>query len=104
MQEERISLAHGAGGQMTARLIREVFATAFHNEVLARLNDAAVLPLPEGGGRLAFSTDGHVVQPLFFPGGDMGQLAVFGTVNDLAMVGARPPRSRLPVSSPRRPR
>ena len=89
-RQEHITLAHGAGGQMTARLIREVFADAFHNETLARLNDAAVLSLPHGEGRLAFSTDGHVVQPLFFPGGDIGELAVFGTVNDLAMMGARP--------------
>lgn len=89
-KEARLTLAHGAGGQMTARLIREVFAAAFQNEVLARLNDAAVLSVPGEGGRLAFSTDGHVVQPLFFPGGDIGQLAVFGTVNDLAMMGARP--------------
>ncbi len=84
-----ITLAHGAGGRMTQELIRKVFAAHFANPVLARLNDAAVLAAQEGG-RLAFSIDGHVVSPLFFPGGDIGELAVNGTVNDLAMMGARP--------------
>ncbi len=84
-----ITLAHGAGGRMTQELIREVFAAHFANPVLARMNDAAVLAA-QGEGRLAFSIDGHVVSPLFFPGGDIGELAVNGTVNDLAMMGARP--------------
>ena len=85
----RITLAHGAGGRMTQELIREVFAAHFSNPVLSRMNDAAVIAAQDGG-RLAFSIDGHVVSPLFFPGGDIGELAVNGTVNDLAMMGARP--------------
>jgi len=89
MADDRITLAHGAGGRLTQQLITDVFAPAFHNDVLAQLNDAALLSL-QGQARLAFSTDAHVVQPLFFPGGDIGELAVFGTVNDLAMMGARP--------------
>ncbi len=87
-QQDRITLAHGAGGRMTQDLIREVFATNFSNTILERMNDAAILAAP--GDRLAFSMDGHVVSPLFFPGGNIGELAVFGTVNDLAMMGARP--------------
>jgi len=74
---------------MTQELIREVFAAHFSNPILARMNDAAVVAA-RGDGRLAFSIDGHVVSPLFFPGGDIGELAVYGTVNDLAMMGARP--------------
>ncbi len=73
---------------MTQDLIREVFATSFSNPILERMNDAAVLAAR--GDRLAFSMDGHVVSPLFFPGGNIGELAVYGTVNDLAMMGARP--------------
>ena len=86
---KRITLAHGAGGRMTQQLIHEVFAAHFDNPILARLNDAAVIAAREEG-RLAFSVDGHVVSPLFFPGGDIGELAVYGPVNDLAMMGARP--------------
>ncbi len=89
MSPQRVTLAHGAGGRMTQQLIRQVFASHFHNPVLARMNDAAVLDLP-AGARLAFTIDGHVVNPLFFPGGDIGEIAVFGTVNDLAMMGAQP--------------
>ena len=81
----RILMAHGGGGRLMQQLIREVFAAAFGP---TDGHDAAVLDLP--GARLAFTTDSYVVQPLFFPGGDIGDLAVNGTVNDLAMSGARP--------------
>lgn len=83
----KITKSHGAGGQATARLIDEVFAAAFSNETLCRMEDSAVV---EGSGRLALTTDSFVVTPLFFPGGDIGRLAVCGTVNDLAMSGAVP--------------
>ncbi len=89
MPEQRVLLAHGSGGRMTQQLIQQVFGRAFQNPILDRLNDAAVLEV-EGGGRLAFAIDGHVVSPLFFPGGSIGEIAVYGTVNDLAMMGARP--------------
>ena len=84
-----IQLAHGGGGRMTQELIDRVFAPAFGNPALAARHDGAVLEVPPGV-RLAFSTDSHVVSPLFFPGGDIGRLAVYGTINDLAMCGARP--------------
>ncbi len=84
----RIVMAHGAGGKLSAELVEHVFLPAFRNEALDALADAAVLP--KAVARLAFSTDSYVVQPLFFPGGSIGDLAVNGTVNDLAMVGARP--------------
>ena len=87
--EEQVVIGHGSGGRMTARLIESRFYPAFDNAALARGDDAAVLPLPPDG-RMALSTDGHIVTPLFFPGGDIGSLAVCGTVNDLAMVGAQP--------------
>jgi hydrogenase expression/formation protein HypE len=87
--EERIILAHGSGGRLTHELIARVFASRFQNPILARLDDAAALDVP-AGSRLAFTTDSFVVSPLFFPGGDIGKLAVCGTVNDLAMVGAQP--------------
>ncbi len=87
-KEERVTMAHGTGGRMTQRLIEEVFGKKFSNPILDRMNDAALLP--NEGGKLAFSIDGHVVSPLFFPGGDIGKIAVFGTVNDLAMMGAKP--------------
>ena len=87
--EERILLAHGSGGVLSHELVREVFARQFTNPFLDDLGDAAVIgELPPG--RLALTTDSYVVQPLFFPGGDIGKLAVCGTVNDLAMAGARP--------------
>ncbi len=89
MSDQRVTLAHGSGGRMTQQLIRQVFGKRFQNPILDRMNDAAVLEA-SGEGRLAFSIDGHVVSPLFFPGGDIGEIAVFGTVNDLAMMGARP--------------
>jgi len=85
---DRVLLGHGSGGKMTADLIARYFLPAFRNSYLERLDDQAVLNL--AGGRLAFTTDAHVVTPLFFPGGDIGMLAVNGTVNDLAMAGARP--------------
>ncbi|MBI4026490.1 MAG: hydrogenase expression/formation protein HypE [Verrucomicrobia bacterium] len=83
-----ILLAHGGGGQLTHSLIEKMFAPAFRNSLLESRHDGAVLSF--NGIRLAFTTDSHVVHPLFFPGGDIGTLAVNGTVNDLAMCGARP--------------
>ena len=83
-----MTLAHGAGGKATQTLVEGIFLEAFRNPALAELDDAAVLSV--GGDRLAFSTDSYVVSPLFFPGGDIGELAVNGTVNDLAVSGARP--------------
>jgi hydrogenase expression/formation protein HypE len=85
---DRVLLGHGSGGKMTADLIARYFLPAFRNSYLDRLDDQAVLNV--AGGRLAFTTDAHVVTPLFFPGGDIGKLAINGTVNDLAMAGARP--------------
>ena len=108
MKSDRILLAHGSGGKMSADLIRSIFAPAFSNPVLERMDDSAVLGIAlshqpsamshqsseprtqNSAGRLAVTTDSHVVKPLFFEGGDIGRLAVCGTVNDLAMVGARP--------------
>ncbi len=87
--QQRIGIGHGGGGVLTRELFVKVFLPAFGNPVLERLGDAALLPPVEAGGRLAFSTDAYVVQPLFFPGGSIGDLAVNGTVNDLAMEGAR---------------
>jgi hydrogenase expression/formation protein HypE len=84
-----VTLAHGAGGKASAALLDAVFLPAFANDRLAPQTDAAVLTLPSGE-RLAFSTDSYVVKPLRFPGGSAGHLAVHGTVNDLAMMGARP--------------
>ena len=81
-------MGHGGGGRLSAELVEQIFAPAFANPYLDALGDAAVLPAP--GGRLAISTDSFVVRPLFFPGGCIGDLAVHGTVNDLAMMGAQP--------------
>jgi len=86
MEHERILLAHGSGGSLTDDLVRDLFAAKFNNPWLSRLEDSAVLD----EGRIAFTTDGYVVNPLFFPGGDIGKLAVCGTVNDLVVMGARP--------------
>src|SRR5580700_7040658 len=83
-----IVLAHGSGGKLSQRLIQQTVLPAFRNEHLAPLHDGAILNL--NGARLAFSTDSYVVSPRFFPGGDIGRLAVHGTVNDLAMCGAQP--------------
>ncbi|MEW2454024.1 hydrogenase expression/formation protein HypE [Streptomyces albus] len=83
-----VVLGHGGGGALSAELVETVFAPAYGNDILAALGDSAVVPL--GGRRLAFSTDSYTVRPLFFPGGSIGDLAVNGTVNDLAMSGATP--------------
>jgi len=85
----RIDMNHGAGGRASAQLISELFARAFDNEWLRQGNDGALLDVPPGQ-RMVMATDGHVVSPLFFPGGDIGCLAVHGTVNDVAMLGAQP--------------
>ncbi len=84
----QIVLGHGSGGRLSADLIQHLFVPLFDNPALASLNDQAVLEL--GGMRLAFTTDSFVVNPLFFPGGDIGSLAVHGTINDLAVSGAQP--------------
>jgi hydrogenase expression/formation protein HypE len=87
-RSDRIGIAHGGGGRMTQRLIEGVFRAHFSNPALDAAHDGAALAV--GGARLAFTTDSYVVRPLFFPGGTIGDLAVNGTVNDLAMCGARP--------------
>jgi hydrogenase expression/formation protein HypE len=87
-QHKTIVLGHGSGGRLTAQLVREFFLPAFDNPALRKLDDQAVLDI--GTSRIALTTDAFVVTPLFFPGGDIGRLAVNGTVNDLAMSGARP--------------
>ena len=84
-----VLLAHGGGGKLTHQLIEKMMLPAFGNPELDARHDGAVFSLPQGS-RLAFTTDAYVVRPLFFPGGDIGSLAVHGTVNDLAMCGARP--------------
>jgi hydrogenase expression/formation protein HypE len=86
--DDRIVLAHGGGGRLTHQLIEKIFMPAFSNSMLEQRHDGAVLPV--NGSRLAFTTDSFVVRPLIFPGGNIGDLAVNGTVNDLAMCGARP--------------
>lgn len=83
-----VVLAHGGGGKLSKQLVDDVFLAAYPSPELARLHDGAVFELP--GKRLAFSTDSYVITPPFFPGGDIGSLAVYGTVNDLAMCGALP--------------
>lgn len=85
---KNIVMGHGSGGKLSAQLVRDLFLPAFNNEYLRKLDDQAVFQA--GSARLAFSTDSFVVTPLFFPGGNIGELAVNGTVNDLAMSGARP--------------
>ena len=85
--DEIITLDYGSGGKKTARLIEQLLVPAFSNPALEALGDGAIV---EGAGRLAFSTDSFVVDPLFFPGGDIGKLSVCGTVNDLAVCGAEP--------------
>jgi len=86
--KDTILLGHGSGGRLSAELMRSIFLPAFKNPSLARLDDQAIVRV--NGTRLAFTTDTYVVKPLFFPGGDIGSLAVHGTVNDLAMGGATP--------------
>lgn len=88
MSGKQILLSHGSGGKLSHQLIAGLFLNAFSNELLAPLNDQAIFALP--ASRLAFTTDSYVVSPLFFPGGDIGKLAVCGTINDLAMGGAEP--------------
>jgi hydrogenase expression/formation protein HypE len=84
----RVDLSHGSGGRAMAQLIAEIFQNSFANDLLGQGNDQAVFDVP--AGRMAMTTDGYVVSPLFFPGGDIGSLAVHGTINDLAMAGAKP--------------
>jgi hydrogenase expression/formation protein HypE len=88
VREERITMSHGAGGKASRTLIEAVFLDAFRNPLLEPLEDAAALTLD--GDRIALTTDSYVVSPLFFPGGDIGDLAVNGTVNDLSVAGAQP--------------
>jgi hydrogenase expression/formation protein HypE len=88
LRSGRIDLSHGSGGRASAQLVEELFLRAFDNEWLRVLDDQACLAPPPG--RIVMATDSHVVTPLFFPGGDIGTLAVNGTVNDVAMSGARP--------------
>jgi hydrogenase expression/formation protein HypE len=85
--DDKITLAHGSGGEKYRELVREVFLPAYSNEYFDPLNDSAIL---KGGAKIAMTTDSYVVKPLFFPGGNIGSLAVSGTVNDLAVSGARP--------------
>ncbi|AWV02910.1 hydrogenase expression/formation protein HypE [Burkholderia sp. JP2-270] len=91
-RDGRIDMGHGAGGRASAQLIRELFVAAFDNEWLRQGNDQAAFapPATAPGERMVMATDAHVVSPLFFPGGDIGSLSVHGTVNDVAMSGARP--------------
>jgi hydrogenase expression/formation protein HypE len=84
---DKILLAHGSGGKLAHEIIRNSFLAALNNPILSPLDDSAII---NARGKLAFTTDSYVVQPIFFPGGDIGKLAVCGTVNDLAMVGAQP--------------
>lgn len=93
MRGKRITLAHGSGGKAMRELIEQLFVAEFDNPLLAALEDQAVVPLDDlrkRGTRLAFTTDSYVVNPLFFPGGSIGELAVHGTINDLAVSGATP--------------
>lgn len=89
LRNGRVDMSHGSGGRASADLVAQIFRDAFANEWLDQGNDQASLPLP-AGQRLVMTTDGYVVSPLFFPGGDIGSLAVHGTINDIAMAGARP--------------
>jgi hydrogenase expression/formation protein HypE len=88
MDYDTIQLAHGAGGKLSADLIEKIFIPRFGNETLDKLEDQAVLDIPDN--RIAFTTDTFVVDPIFFPGGNIGELAINGTVNDVAMSGAKP--------------
>jgi hydrogenase expression/formation protein HypE len=89
MKHGRIDMNHGAGGRLSMQLTEELFVRAFDNEFLRQGNDGALLPVP-AGVRLVMATDAHVISPLFFPGGDIGCLSVHGTLNDVAMLGAKP--------------
>ncbi len=90
LRDEKITLSHGSGGKSTHNLIEGVFAPAFSNPMLDPMDDAATFAIDGSGQRMAFTTDTYVVSPLFFPGGDIGKLAVHGTINDLATAGAVP--------------
>jgi hydrogenase expression/formation protein HypE len=85
---DTVLLGHGSGGKLSAELVRDIFLPAFRNPALSRLDDQAIVPV--NGSRIAVTTDSFVVKPLFFPGGDIGSLAVHGTINDLAVGGAQP--------------
>jgi len=87
---DTVLLAHGSGGLLSRELVTDVFLRHLGNATLAELGDSAVVDSPGEDARLAFTTDSYVISPLFFPGGDIGKLAVCGTVNDLAVAGARP--------------
>ncbi|MDK9726523.1 MAG: hydrogenase expression/formation protein HypE [Sterolibacteriaceae bacterium MAG5] len=89
LKHGRVDMTHGSGGRAMAQLIEELFARHFDNEFLRQGNDGATLPMPTGG-RMVMSCDGHVVSPLFFAGGDIGCLCVHGTINDVAVMGAKP--------------
>src|SRR3990167_4478695 len=86
--KDTISIGHGGGGRLARDLIKNLFLKHLDNPNLAPLGDSAIFEV--NGSRLAFTTDSYVVKPIFFPGGDIGRLAVCGTINDLAVVGARP--------------
>jgi hydrogenase expression/formation protein HypE len=88
MNKDRIMMAHGSGGKISHELISDFFLPKFDNEILKKLDDSAVFKIK--GNRLAFTTDSYVINPIFFPGGDIGKLAIFGTVNDISMSGAVP--------------
>ena len=88
LRQGRIDLGHGSGGRAMAQLIEELFEEQFDNPMLSQRNDQACFPVE--AGRMVMTTDGFVISPLFFPGGDIGSLAVHGTINDVAMAGARP--------------
>ncbi len=91
LKNGRVDLSHGSGGRAMAQLISEIFHEAFSNPLLDQGNDQATFPAPAGPGeKMVMTTDGYVVSPLFFPGGNIGSLAVHGTINDVAMGGARP--------------
>ena len=87
-RQDRITKAHGSGGKLTHDLIRNLFVKYFNNDRLNSLGDSAILGKIDG--ELVFTTDSHVVKPLFYHGGDIGKLSVAGTVNDLAVCGAKP--------------
>ena len=88
LKSGRIDMSHGSGGKAMAQLVDELFFAAFSNPLLAQRNDQAMFEV--SAGRMVMTTDSYVVSPLFFPGGDIGSLAVHGTVNDIAMAGAKP--------------
>jgi len=89
IKNKKILLSHGSGGVAMSTLIKEMMIDKFDNPVLNKLTDSAGLP-PSGNKQLCFTTDSYVINPVFFPGGDIGSLAVNGTVNDLSVMGAKP--------------